>query len=441
MHTYLYLFEKPKNGKITMVILMYVLTMTVIVKKQKYAPIGSICLSNYSILGVGFGCENENMDQGRSYIDKNVDISDCFFSRSLEYSGDGGVIYVSVSSYSMSVNYSMFYNCVCSSKGGAIYFSSANSYLRMICANRCSCGASSYGGNFAYISVSQVNHLEYLSVSYCSHTTSGSYSIRIQSGNQRFDNTNNSMNSAYQISGIHVYESSSFTSSHCTFSNNNVSYNMCITFHSTSGTISMVFANIVHNNSPSGHGIVTVDGAGLKKMMYCIFQQNQNYLFSGYRGYLEVSHSFIDHLESSFFTSTAVSTETNNSMTNRMTYQVQFFYSHYCNSDITYPERTLDHSPMKSQDKTIGRTNLETLKMTLGRTIDQTIRETLLNTLIKSPMNTLKETPINTHEQTMRETQKETPYRSYAECIFTYQMGNRREISFVFSLLYLYSFH
>ena len=114
---------------------------------------------NEIICNVGLGCENESIDQGRSYVDKNINISNCFyqgrsyvdkninisncfFSRSSSYSGDGGVIYVNVGSYSMNVNYSMFYNCVCSSHGGVIYFDSSNSYLRMICANSCSCGDS-----------------------------------------------------------------------------------------------------------------------------------------------------------------------------------------------------------------------------------------------------------------------------------------------------------
>jgi len=102
---------------------------------------------NEIICNVGLGCECESIDQGRSYVDKNINISNCFFSRYSSYSGDGGVIYVNVGSYSMNVNYSMFYNCVCSSYGGAIYFYSSNSYLRMICANSCSCG-DSYVGHF-----------------------------------------------------------------------------------------------------------------------------------------------------------------------------------------------------------------------------------------------------------------------------------------------------
>jgi len=98
---------------------------------------------NEIICNVGLGCESESIDQGRSYVDKNINISNCFFSRSSSYSGHGGVIYVAASSCSMNVNYSIFNNCACSERGGAIYFVSSNSYLRMICAKRCSCGVSS----------------------------------------------------------------------------------------------------------------------------------------------------------------------------------------------------------------------------------------------------------------------------------------------------------
>jgi len=116
---------------------------------------------NEIICNVGLGCESESIDQGRSYVDKNINISNCFFSRSSSYSGDGGVIYVNVGSYSININYSMFYNCVCSGEGGAIIFDSSNSSFRMICANRCSAS----NGHFAYLIASQVNQVEYLSVS------------------------------------------------------------------------------------------------------------------------------------------------------------------------------------------------------------------------------------------------------------------------------------
>jgi len=276
---------------------------------------------NRFVCGTVFECEMEKISEGRSYSQNNITISDCFFIRSSEYYYDGGVIYVSASSCSMNVNYSMFYNCVSSKDGGAIYFSSSNSYLRMICANSCSCGDYS-NFHFAYLSASQVNQVEYLSVSKCSHTTYGYYSICLDTGNQRVDNTNSSMNNANHVSGIDIISKSSFTSSHCTFSNNKVSDSRCIRFYD-SGTISMSYANIVHNNSPSHYGVVYVSGSH-PKMMYCIFKNNQNTLFCVYGGSLEVSHSFIDHSAPSFSTYIAVSTSNNNSFIITQTYMINY---------------------------------------------------------------------------------------------------------------------
>jgi len=302
---------------------------------------------NEIIYNVGLGCESESIDQGRSYVDKNINISNCFFSRSSSYSGNGGVIFVTASSCSMNVNYSMFYNCVCSGDGGAIYFYSSNSSLRMICAN--SCSASSWY-HFAYLRTSQVNQVEFLSVSNCSHITSGLYPFYLSSGDQSVDNTNSSMNHAERVSGIVIYSPSTFKSSHCTFTNNKVSVWICIGFYSESGTISMSYANIVHNNSPSSRGVVYVNGA-FPKIMYCTFKNNQNTLFCVWEGSLEVSHSFIDH-SGSFSTSIAVSTSNNNSFTNTITYQLQFFNSIHCNADIPLIEQnqmiTFDNSYMKS---------------------------------------------------------------------------------------------
>ena len=43
------------------------------------------------------------------------------------------------------------------------------------------------------------------------------------------------------VSGICFFSSSSFTNSHCTFSNNKASNCVCISFYSTSGTITMSY--------------------------------------------------------------------------------------------------------------------------------------------------------------------------------------------------------
>jgi len=280
-------------------------------------------------------CENETIDQGRSYEDKNIIVSLCFFSRYSVYDGSGGVIFVSGGSYTMNINYSMFYSCCCSIHGGAIYFVSSNSCLRMICANSCS-AYSHY--HFAWLQASQMNEVEYLSVSYCSHTPSGYYPTFLYTGSQRVDKTNSSMNNAIQGSGILVNSPSSLTSSHCTFSNNRVSEYICIYIYSTSGIISISYSNIVHNNSPSKFGVVTVEGAGSRKMMYCIFYNKQNYLFCVRSGSLEASNSFISPSES-FSTSNSVSTSNNNSFIDRISYQLQFFNSYHCNADIPVIEQ------------------------------------------------------------------------------------------------------
>jgi len=331
-----------------------------------------LCLKEYQLyICSGFGCESETKVQGWSYYRMNINVSGCFFSRSSQLTGYGGVIYVDSGSYTMNILLSMFYNCLCSKDGGAIYFVSSSSYLRMLCAHRCSCGASrSY--NFAYISSSQMNQVEYLSVSCCSHSLTGRYTINLWTGNQRADNTNCSMNNVVQDSGIGFSAPSSFTSSYCTFSNNMASNSICIRFYSTSGTISLSYANIVHNNSPSNYGVVFANGAVQKKIIHCIFQNNHNYLICLFEGSLEVFHSYIDH-SSLLFTGYLEVLTTNNSFTNRMTYQIQFFKSLHCNADVliteSIPLNTLHNSPMRSNGETINRTNQGSLRITLERTI------------------------------------------------------------------------
>jgi len=311
----------------------------------------------FTIWRVNMECENEKLALGRSYYNKNINVSLCFFTRINMFSGDGGVIFVNSGDYSMLFNSSMFYFCTCSQNGGAIYFSSSSSCLRMICANSCSCG-DSYSGHFAYLYASQNNLVQYLSISNCSHSTSGYYSIFIQIGSQRVDNTNSSMNNARQSSGICICGPSLFISSHCTFSNNNVSLCTCVQFFHCSGTMS--YSNIVHNNSPNT-GVIFVNGDGTRYMMYCIFKENHNYLFCVNQGSLAVFHSFIDHSSTSFFTSRAVIT-TNNSLTIRITNNIQFFNSRHCNADNPLPQRTLE--------KTIIRTKNETFRTEYLRTFD-----------------------------------------------------------------------
>ena len=132
-------------------------------------------------------------------------------------------------------------------------------------------------------------------------------------------------------------------------------------------------------------------------MIYCIIQNNQDYLFGLYSGSLKISHSFIDHSLSSFSIGSTVSTAANISFTNRVTYQLQFFNSHYCNNDIPLideiPIQTIEKSPMRSLEEIISRINEETLRMTFERKIKATPMNTLEETLLYSPEETKMKTP------------------------------------------------
>jgi len=116
----------------------------------------------------------------------------------------------------------------------------------------------------------------------------------------------------------------------------------------------MSCANIVHNNSPSGGGVIFANGAGSKKMMHCIFMNNQNKLFYVNSGSsLEVSHSFIDHPSGSLSGGVAVSMINQSIAAN--TYQMQHFNSYHCNADI--PLITPLESPFETPIQTLNPTN------------------------------------------------------------------------------------
>jgi len=305
-------------------------------------------LKTQSVLfGVSSGCVSESIAQGRSYESCNIDISYCFFTRSVTYSGSGGVIYVNGGSYSMNTLNSMFCNCSCSSEGGAIYFKSVNSNLKMICANRCSATTS----HFAFASGTNQNHVEYLSSCYCSYQTSGDSSLILYFGNQIIDKTNNSLNNAWQVSGICPSSGSSFTSSYCLFSNNKVSDWICIYFACATGTMS--YSIIVHNDSPLRGGIVY--GSGTFYMNFCVFNMNNHTLFYFKSGSVQISHSFISHSHT-FSTSATISTGNNNSFTKGQTYQIEFFNFHFCNTDnpLSTPLGTIEQTPQLTPDRSYG---------------------------------------------------------------------------------------
>jgi len=218
----------------------------------------------------------------------------------------------------MNVSFSLFFYCR-ATEGGAIYFDSEISVLKMICSSNCS--ATNY--LFAFIKGSLINNLEYLTIRSCSSTMQGFYTLYVSSkGN--VDNSNISMNYASRVAGI-FFNANSFSSSHCTISNNLVHEYNCLYVFSCTGIIK--FANIVGNNSPN-EGVVHVNGGSLT-MNYCIFCNNQNILLFIKSGSLTLSHCYISHI-GLFSSKTSVSKSNNNTFTLKETYDLRHFDSHYC---------------------------------------------------------------------------------------------------------------
>jgi len=323
----------------------------------------SLCLKNQDnmILNWAQACINQNIDQGRSYNNVNIDISDCFFIRSSNYNNNGGIIFVNQTPISMIVSFSMFFQCYCDSSGGAIYFSSTNAELRKICACKCS----AYQRHFAQISTSLDLKVEYLSSTSCSSVSSGYISLDLFKGNQKFVNSNSSMNFAEQVSCLCVNSPSFFESSMCTFSNCNAKKSFCIYFEHNEGT--MAYANIVNNHSPFSFGVVHVIG-GKTQLKYCIFYSNQATLFSISFGTLDISHCFLSpHAKTS-------TTGSNNSITQKNTYHHQFFNSFYCFTDISIitPMKSLDRTPLITLINTPKTTPILSPIITQMKSLDRT---------------------------------------------------------------------
>jgi len=335
-------------------------------------------------------CVSENINVGRSYNSKNITALDCFFSRLSQYKGSGGVINVDGGSYSMNVSNSAFYNCTCSSYGGAIFFTSLSSTITMICAHRCS--ANYY--HFAHIRTDQQNRVEYLSMSSCSHLTIGNYPFYLFSGFQSVDNTNCSLNNANQISCVAFATPLSFTSLYCTLANNRVAEYMCIYLYQNSGTL--YFANIVQNNSPS-YGIVYVF-TGSPKIYYCIFANNENNLFNTYSGSPDISHCFISH-------SGTLSLGTNNTYTVEHTYVLEHYMTNYCYADnpliVNTPSIPVE-TPIKSPNSTP----------------QMSLIATILNTPNNSPFESPYKTPLISNLPTHNESPNKTPILSPIETPF-----------------------
>lgn len=284
-------------------------------------------------------CPNSNLNQGRSFDQQPLisEIKDCFFNRFQNYNGGpGGVICFMTVDANMSIINSMFFNCRVVNPywqyGGAVFFNCSNgqSSLNMVCASNCGCG---YIGQFGYIkaSVSNINHINYLSINKCCNESIGYYPLHISDGHIKNDNSNYSLNRAFHSSAILVSFPTSMTSSYCTYSNNIASSSVTIWLQSNSGSVT--YNNIVGNNSP-GYSVVLVHESAYS-FSHCVFFKNTNTLLSTFiSGSLYVTNSYISHSDT--ITGGSVITSNNNVFTLTMSHPLTLYSSYYCNADIPF---------------------------------------------------------------------------------------------------------
>ena len=270
------------------------------------------------------GCYYDKISQGRSYENCNINISDCFFSRNMVFSGDGGVIYVDGELYSAFIQYSMFFNSSSTGQGGALNIFCNAINLRASCANLCTSGNSFH---FSRLKASNNNVIEFLSVSSCSIKTNGHSSIVIYNGYQICKNFNSSLNNAQYLPGLYSESSSSLSLSYSTISANNVNNWVTMGFYGGGYPLAS-YLNIVNNNSPLGYGVIYFNS--FVTMSYCIFFNNLNTLFCVGTGSLTLSHSFISH---SGATSNIAIQMVNNSITSKQLYLHEHYMSYYCYAD------------------------------------------------------------------------------------------------------------
>lgn len=320
-------------------------------------------------------CIDETIVGGRSYNETDVLICNCLFGRSMQYSDDGGVIYLYTGAYKLDVSYSVFYNCSSLNRGGAIYtYNLINASVTMVCAYRC---FAVHGYHFARLYSSKNIVMRYLSISSCSYYPHGAYSISPTAGFQEYYENNCSLNYAMHYSDILFESPSTFASAYNSFCNNSVSEYICIFLSMIPGTIG--YSNIINDLSPS-YGVVYING-GNPCFDHCIFDMNKNTLFYVNSGSLSISNSFIYH-SGTFSTFSPVQTNNNNSMTRIETYQMVFFASHYCHADNPImkqtPVITIDPTPIITQSSTI------------------------IMTINESPMCSEKETPYRSYDDTIR---------------------------------------
>jgi len=276
---------------------------------------------------VSYMCNKEIASQERSYYNYIHSIFDCVFIRMGMFSGDGGVIYFSISSNSFNISYCAFYQCRSSQRGGAIFSQSNMLEIKMTCSNGC---YSLDIGNFIFVYYANKLLIEYLSSVDCCRDITTVCSSYLNEGVQIIKNHNCTMNNQIYYSCLFIF-SQYFHMSYSTFSNNYANQSI-ISLRLINPSESR-YINIVNNVCQSSMGVISLI-KGLLNLRFGVFYENQINLFFTQSNPIWVSNCFISHDSNRIGN---VTMTYNNIYTKTPTYQIDFYSTVFCFTDATQP--------------------------------------------------------------------------------------------------------
>jgi len=290
-------------------------------------------------VAVSYSCFDLNSSSARAFegIIGSVVVKDSCFVRSQTYTGQGGVMFLT-GSVGLIIENTMFYMCLSTKEGGALYVSVSTGYsiqLRLLCSNKCySTGA---WFHFGYLATASDHLYSFITITGSAPSSNSFYyPFRIEGGNQTISNMNSTKNYAYAHTGYGVtnpiYGKTSFVSIY----SNTAQHSIAVLFYGSSSLVTMSFINVLSNNSPN-YGVIHLANGAKYHMQNSVFYGNLHYLFDHLAGTsIKVSNSFISHSSNvqrgkgTFDFSSFVSYSLQTSI------PITLFKTHWCDAQIEY---------------------------------------------------------------------------------------------------------
>ena len=193
--------------------------------------------------------------------------------------GSGGAIYAFsslINNFQIERSFFSFCSVTDLLHGGAIYYSCTKGSFNIdkCCGSNCQITSPAYSGHFSYISTSnsRLNHYNLISITECAPVADKGYtSLYMENGVQKILSSNISNNKAQYYSSIQSNFPSTLFIGYSTFSNNFAYVSGCIRFQS--GSVNMVYSNILNNSRNSG-SIISVDASSQTIIFRCVIKDN-----------------------------------------------------------------------------------------------------------------------------------------------------------------------